>query len=103
MPSGLFSGEGARDMTPSWAHHAWSNDQRIEAMTGQPFSAAYRQDILQSPGKRFDSGPMNRALTAIRAPDPLLEPRALRRLQAARYVEGLDTSQAAVVAKPPGT
>jgi putative protein-disulfide isomerase len=33
MPSGLFSDAGARVMTPEWAHHAWSNDQRIEAMT----------------------------------------------------------------------
>lgn len=98
MPSGLFSDAGARVMTPAWAHHAWSNDQRIEAMTGQPFSAAYQRNILQSPGMHFDSGVMNRALTAIRALDPRLEPRVLRRLQSARYVDGLDTSNAAVVA-----
>ncbi len=98
MPSGLFSDAGARVMSPAWAHHAWINDQRIEAMTGQPFSAAYQRNILQSPGMRFDSGVMNRALTAIRALDPRLEPRVLRRLQSARYVDGLDTSNAAVVA-----
>ncbi|WP_426342599.1 DsbA family protein [Pseudoduganella sp. S-14] len=98
MPSGLFSDTGARAMTPAWAHHAWSNDRRIEAMTGQPFSAAYQRNILQSPGMHFDSGVMNRALTAIRALDPHLEPRILRRLQSARYVDGLDTSNAAVVA-----
>ncbi|WP_426323171.1 DsbA family protein [Pseudoduganella sp. R-43] len=98
MPSGLFSDAGARVMTPEWAHHAWSNDQRIEAMTGQPFSAAYQRNILQGPGTRFDSGAMNRALTAIHALDPLLEPLVLRRLQWARYVDGLDTSNAMVVA-----
>jgi len=98
MPSGLFSDAGARVMTPAWAHHAWSNDQRIEAMTGQPFSAAYQRNILQNPGTRFDSGVMNRALTAIHALDPLLEPLVLHRLQSARYVGGLDTSNATVVA-----
>jgi putative protein-disulfide isomerase len=41
---------------------------------------------------------MNRALTAIHTLDPLLEPLVLRRLQWARYVDGLDTSNATVVA-----
>lgn len=98
MPSGLFADSGARAMTPEWARHAWSNDQRIEAMTGQHFSPAYQRNILQSPGMRFDSGTMNRALTAIREKDALLELRVLRQLQAARYIDGRDTTDAAIVA-----
>ena len=34
MPSGLFSEENARDISPEWAAYAWRNDQRIEKMTG---------------------------------------------------------------------
>ena len=98
-PSGLFADAGARDLTPDWARHAWVNDQRIAAMTGQVFSTAYHDQVLQGAAKRFDSGPLNRALTAVRALDAALEPQVLARLQTARYVQGLDTASAAVVAQ----
>ena len=98
-PSGLFADDGARDLTPEWARHAWVNDQRIAAMTGQVFSTAYHDQVLQGAAKRFDSGPLNRALTAVHAIDAALEPAVLARLQAARYVDGQDTARAAVVAQ----
>ncbi|MCS4229363.1 protein-disulfide isomerase-like protein with CxxC motif [Stenotrophomonas chelatiphaga] len=42
LPSGLFTGRGARPQNRQWADYAWANDQRIAALTGQVFSEAYR-------------------------------------------------------------
>lgn len=98
LPSGLFAGEGARVMSPEWARHVWDNDQRIEEMTGQLFSDAYRHIILGAHGRPFDSMAMTRALTAVRSYDAALEPRVLNCLQQARYVDGRDTSEPEVVA-----
>ena len=95
MPSGLFSDEGARDITAQWAEYAWSNDQRIASLTGQPFSENYHQLLLT--GTRFDSTFMNRALTMVRDLNPAAETGLLHTLQHARYVEGRDTSRPDVV------
>ncbi|MCK7430496.1 DsbA family protein [Enterobacter chengduensis] len=95
MPSGLFSDEGARDITAEWAEYAWSNDRRIASLTGQPFSERYHQLLLT--GTRFDSTFMNRALTMVRDITPSAEPQLLHTLQHARYVEGRDTSRPDVV------
>lgn len=99
LPSGLFSGSGARPLTAEFAAHAWSNDMRIAALTGQPFSDAYRQNILQADNARFDSTMMNRALTLCQAIHPEREVALLHALQQARYVTGRNTSQAGIVAE----
>lgn len=98
-PNALFSGTGARALNADWADYAWTNDQRIAAKTGQVFSEAYHRDVLNAGGARFDSGAINRALTAV---DPALELPLLASLQNARYVEGRDTSRADVVAEVMG-
>lgn len=98
MPVGLFMGEGARPLSPSFAEYAWSNDQRIQTLTGQPFSPAYRQNILSAPGIRFDSGPATKALIALGQRDPALEPAFLHALQVRRYQDGADTARPAVLA-----
>lgn len=95
MPSGLFSDEGAQDITAQWAEYAWSNDQRIASLTGLPFSERYHQLLLS--GTRFDSTFMNRALTRVRDIGPTAETSLLHMLQHARYVEGRDTSLPDVV------
>ena len=64
QPSGLFSVPG-RTMTAEFAAHAWKNDQRIEAMTGQTFSEAYRRQVLETIGTPFDSSMATLALTAV--------------------------------------
>ncbi|WDD92278.1 DsbA family protein [Burkholderia sp. FERM BP-3421] len=97
MPSGLFADEGARDLTRDFADYAWRNDQRIEQLTGQRFTEAYRRDVLLRDGVRFDSGPATRALTALRELDPGLEHALLEAIQLARYVDGLDTARAEVL------
>lgn len=78
MPSELFSTDGGRDMTPEWAHHAWTNGQRIAAMTRQVFSEAYHQQVLLGDDVRFNSTMLNRALTAVRGVDAALDPKLLR-------------------------
>lgn len=97
-PSGLFAGAGARPMDAEFAAYAWSNDQRIEKLTGQPFSEAYRDKILGAPSGRFDSGPATLALTAVAQTTPDRELDALHALQRARYIDGRDTADVQVLA-----
>ncbi|WP_419710539.1 DsbA family protein [Pseudomonas sp. NFX224] len=103
LPSGLFSETGARELSPDWARYAWGNDQRIEDMTGQIFSEDYHRDVLLGKNVRFDSALINRALTAIRAIDPTLEPKLLHELQVARYIKGRNTAEGSVVAQVAST
>ena len=88
MPVGLF-------MQPrpvaAIAEHAWHNDQRIVALTGQRFTEAYRSRVLLAADGVFDSTPLTRALVALGALDTALEPRLLHVAQLARYVDGMDT------------
>ncbi len=98
LPTGLFSGEGARPMNDEFATYAWSNDQRIEQLTAQPFSDAYRQKVLGDRQQAFDSGPATLALTAVALTTPSREFEALKAIQHARYVDGDDvTSQPTLV------
>lgn len=97
-PTGLFAGAGARPMDPQFAAYAWANDQRIQQLTGQPFTQAYRDHILGAANGRFDSGPATLALTAVAQTAPGRELDALHALQHARYVDGRDTADVAVLA-----
>lgn len=90
QPTGLFGGSGARPMDAGFAAYAWSNDQRIERLSGQRFTQAYRSQVLEAEGGLFDSGPATLALTAVTLTEPEREFAALAAIQAGRYVEGLD-------------
>jgi len=96
MPSGLFA--GARPIT-TMADFAWRNDQRIGALTGQPFTEAYHSQVLLAPDGVFDSTAPTRALVALGELDGSLERRFLHQVQIARYVEGEDTCQPEVAAR----
>jgi putative protein-disulfide isomerase len=98
-PTGLFAGEGARALDAGFADYAWSNDMRIEKLTGQRFTEAYRTRVLGQPGGRFDSTAATLALTAVALTAPQSELETLKRLQEARYVHGLDTCAMPVVLK----
>ncbi len=93
LPSGLFSGEGARPMDDGFAAYAWSNDQRIERMTGQRFTERYRSEVLAGQRQMFDSGPATVALTAVALTAPKRELEALKAIQQARYIDGKDITQ----------
>jgi len=90
LPSGLFSGAGRRPMDADFAAFAWANDQRIGKLSGQPFSEDYRSKVLGDHTGKIDSGPATLALTAVALTDPDRELEALRAVQKARYVEGRD-------------
>lgn len=98
-PTGLFSGEGARPMDDAFADYAWSNDRRIARLSGQTFSEVYRDRVLGDRRRRFDSGPATLALTAVRLAAPEAERTALKAIQEARYVEGRDVTDPAVLAE----
>ncbi|MCE8022048.1 DsbA family protein [Halomonas sp. MCCC 1A11036] len=98
VPTGLFAGEGAFAMNDGFAAHAWAADQRIARLTGQPFSDAYRDGVLGNREWRVDSGPATLALTAVRLTEPTREFAALHALQRARYVEGRNNADPAIVA-----
>ncbi|MBN8941824.1 MAG: DsbA family protein [Rhizobiales bacterium] len=89
-PTGLFSDDGARPMDRDFAAYAWSNDQRIERLSGQRFTEAYRTKVLDAAGQMFDSGPATLALTAVALTRPDAELAALQAIQEARYVDGRD-------------
>lgn len=93
-PSGLFVPPRP---VASIAEHAWTNDQRIAALTGQVFSETYHRDVLLAPEGVFSSLALTRMLVALGTTDPVIEPAFLHAAQIARYVEGRDTAQADVV------
>lgn len=95
-PTGLFAG-GGRTMDTAFADYAWSNDLRIAKLTGQRFTEAYRQKVLGRIGSRFESAATTLALTAVSLSEPQRELETLTALQEARYVQGLDTCDVAVV------
>ncbi|MEP7053393.1 MAG: DsbA family protein [Pseudomonadota bacterium] len=98
VPTGLFAGANARAMDARFAEHAWSADQRIERLTGQRFSNSYREQVLADRATLLDSRPATVALTAIALTHPTRELHALEAIQKARYVEGRDVTDYAVLA-----
>jgi putative protein-disulfide isomerase len=85
-------------MDQNFAAYAWQNDQRIARLTGQPFTDAYRTNIVGKPGSMFDSAPATLGLVAVGLTEPTRELEALKLLQRARYVDGRDNSSLQVVA-----
>ncbi len=97
LPTGLFADDGARPMTPEFAAYAWRNDTRIAELTGQHFSQEYRQAVLGDVRQAFDSSAATLALTAVSLTEPQRELEALSAIQTARFVDGQDISQVAVL------
>ena len=79
-------------MDNDFAAYAWSNDQRIALLTGQSFTERYRELVLGDRQQFFDSGPATVALTAASLTNPGKELNALKAIQRARYVDGLDVT-----------
>lgn len=96
-PTGLFAGTGARPMDDGFAAYAWTNDQRIARLTGQPFSEDYRRKVLCNRTRLFDSCPPTLAVTAVALTAPHREFEALKAIQKARYVEGRDITDLTVL------
>lgn len=90
LPTGLFSGAAARPLDEGFAAYAWTNDQRIERLTGQRFTQAYLDKVLNVRGTLLDSQAATLGIGAAggHASDKRLA--ALKTLQRARYVDGRD-------------
>ncbi|MGO6726838.1 DsbA family protein [Rhizobium ruizarguesonis] len=97
-PTGLFAGEGARPLDERFAAYAWHNDQRINRLTGQVFSQLYRDQVLAGADSLFDSAPATLGIIAVGLRQLDSEREALKALQIARYIDGRNTSEIAVVA-----
>jgi putative protein-disulfide isomerase len=98
LPTGLFAGEGARALDAGMTSHIWAADQRIAQMTGAAFTERYRDQVIAG-GGRLDSGPATLALTAVSLSAPAREREALSAIQSARYVEGQDITDPALLAQ----
>lgn len=92
LPTGLFSGAGARAMDDDFASFAWNNDQRIERLSGQRFTETYRQSVLADRQQRFDSEPASLALTAVALSSPADGLAVLKAIQYARFIDGRDVT-----------
>ncbi|AGB44154.1 putative protein-disulfide isomerase [Mesorhizobium australicum WSM2073] len=90
LPTGLFSGAGARPMDEGFAAHAWANDQRIERLTGQAFTQPYQHNVLGIRGTLLDSHAATLGISAAGLEDPSRRWTALKAIQRARYVDGRD-------------
>ena len=88
LPTGIFAGPGGRAMDDDFAKFAWTNDQRIHRISGQPFTEQYRSAVLADRQQPFDSGPASQALTAVAMTSPAHEMTALKAIQRARFVDG---------------
>ncbi|MBY5893158.1 DsbA family protein [Rhizobium ruizarguesonis] len=97
-PTGLFAGEGARPLDERFAAYAWHNDQRINRLTRQVFSHLYRDQVLAGADGMFDSAPATLGIIAVGLRQLDSEREALKALQIARYIDGRNTSEIAVVA-----
>jgi putative protein-disulfide isomerase len=78
--------------------HSWRNAKRIAEFTGRVYTVQYHDNILRRPHGIFDSIFATRAIVALGEIDPTLGPALLDSLQTARYVDAMETSDAAVVA-----
>ena len=84
---GLMTGSDRQPITEGLRRYVMEHDQRIGALTGQPFGDAYLNGLLRDTGAVLDSEP---PIAAILAAD-LLGGRGLdmlERIQKAHYVEG---------------
>lgn len=102
IPTGLFAGHPGRRLDPAMEAHIWQADQRIAQLSGQPFTEAYREQVLRDPTMPFDSGPATVALTALAMRSPERERAALAAVQRARWVEGRDIADPAALTEVTG-
>ena len=97
VPSGLFAGDGARQLGSDMVAHIKANDRQIAVRTGAVFGDAYQDHVVGSDGVRLDSGLATLALSAVAATAPAGELAALAAIQRARYVDGRAITDIAVL------
>ena len=98
LPSGIFAGANGRPMTPNFRDHAWSHDQHIQEMTGQPFTEVYYRQVLNDFSRPLDSAAATLAFAVLVGARPEAGVEILHRIQRLRYVDGLDITRPEVLA-----
>ncbi|MBA1144051.1 DsbA family protein [Mesorhizobium sp. CCANP35] len=90
VPTGLFSGAGPRPLDAGFAAYAWDNDQRIARLSGQRFTQAYLDNVLNVSDTLLDSSSATLGIVAAGLDEPGRRLPALSAIQHARYVDGRD-------------
>ncbi|OHX17794.1 DsbA family protein [Chromobacterium sphagni] len=95
---GMIGSDEGRTITPEWRSYVMPHDQRIAAMSGQPFGSAYYDGLLNDVGAPLASDP---PIAAILAAGKLgVEPLAmLSRIQRAHYQQGLRIAEFDVLSR----
>lgn len=84
----LFTGQMTRWMSRSFSDYVVQADRRINELSGQTFSRAYRDNLLYRDHLIFDSWPTAKAIAVIRNYNPDREIPFFKALQQARFIEG---------------
>lgn len=93
---GMLAGSQAQRMSQDWREFVIPHEQRITALSGQEFGAAYQQQAQFDYSIVLDSAPPTAAMLAAQAvAGKGLS--MLKRLQTAYYVEGLAIADTAVI------
>lgn len=95
-PVGLFYNPRP---TSAIAEHAKTNDERIQSLSGLEFSDAYFENVLKKPDGVFSSRALTLTTLFLESQQLGLAGELLHTAQIRRYVDGVDTSEAAEVAK----
>ena len=84
---GLWLGSRRQPMGQALRDHVRPHDERIQALTGQPFGERYFNELLLSDGLLLDSEPPIRAILAVTELGGN-ELRLLHRIQQSHYLDG---------------
>lgn len=96
---GMMMGGNRRPVTEALRNYVMPHDERIAAMTGQPFGPDYYDGLLRDTDAVFDSAPPTAAVLA--ANDMGGQARGLdmlKRIQQAHYVQGRRVAELEVLA-----
>jgi putative protein-disulfide isomerase len=95
----LFKGPNSHKMSQGFGAQAEQFDARIGQLTGQEFSRAYVQNVLQGADEVLESGLTAQAAVLVQSQGGVAELDLARQLQKARYVDGMSAQNTAHVAQ----
>lgn len=93
----LFTGEMSRWMSNSFSDYVTEADKRIQAVSGQPFSDTYKENLLYNTNLIFDSWSTAVAIQVIKQLAPDLVFAYYECLQKKRFIDGRVITDASVL------
>ena len=94
---GLFTGQMTRWMSRSFSDYVMEADQRIQELSGQTFSQAYRDKLFYRNYLIFDSWPTAKATQIVRRYDESKVLPFFEAMQRARFTDGKVITDASVL------